>query len=78
MLYEHKPDKKLVIINNLIKIIYGDAFPFEKPKIEFMLKKNEKYKTHLCMFDLKKLEFRDIMKEDYHPSLNFAEIAERS
>jgi hypothetical protein len=30
------------------------------------------------MFDLKKLEFRDIMKEDYHPSLNFAEIAERS
>ena len=40
MLYEHKPDKKLVIINNLIKIIYGDAFPFEKPKIEFMLKKN--------------------------------------
>jgi hypothetical protein len=30
------------------------------------------------MFDLKKLEFRDIMKEDYHPSLNFAEISERS
>ena len=31
-----------------------------------------------CLFDLNKLEFRDIMKEDYHPSLNFAEIAERS
>ena len=30
------------------------------------------------MFDLNKLEFRDIMKEDYHPSINFAEIAERS
>ena len=30
------------------------------------------------MFDLSKLEFRDIMKEDYHPSINFAEIAERS
>ena len=77
-MYEHRPEKKCVIINQTVKIIYGEQFPFEKPKIEYLLKKNEKYKTHLCMFDLKKLEFRDIMKEDYHPSLNFAEIAERS
>ena len=25
-----------------------------------------------------KLDFKDIMKEDFHPSLNFAEITERS
>jgi len=29
------------------------------------------------MFDLNRLLFKDIMKEEYHPSLDFAEISDR-
>ena len=78
MQYEHIIEKYCLIINKIVKITYGETFPFETPKIEYLLDKDKYYKTNLCMFDLKRLEFRDIMKEDYHPSLNFAEIAERS
>jgi len=56
-------------------IIYGDGFPFEKPIVRFAIDRQFPY---ICLFDLQKLDFRDFMKEDYHPSLNFAEIAQRS
>ena len=78
--YQHFPDDYTMVINKMIKINYGEHFPFEQPSISFLLDQdtNGKYDNYLCLFDLNKLEFRDIMKEDYHPSLNFAEIAERS
>jgi len=42
------------------------------------LEGDSKYVDSLCLFDLNKLYFRDIMKEDFHPSLNLSEVAERS
>lgn len=76
--YVHHPDKQSIVIGKIVSIIYGDSYPFCEPKVQILLDKDERYKDHISLFDLSKLQFRDIMKEDYHPSLNFAEIAERS
>jgi len=65
-------------MNKIIRIKYGPDFPFDTPQVEFDLSKNSEYSDYLCLFDLNKLLFRDLMKEDYHPSLNFAEITERA
>ena len=73
--YQHYPNDKAIMINELVLIIYGDGFPFEKPVVKFVIDAAFPY---ICLFDLQKLDFRDFMKEDYHPSLNFAEIAQRS
>ena len=78
MKYVHHADKKSIVIGKIVNIIYGDSYPFTEPKIEIRLDMDDRYKNHISLFDLRKLQFRDIMKEDYHPSLNFAEIAERS
>lgn len=67
-----------MVINNIIRIEYGDNFPFDKPQIDFALDGDAKYVNSICLFDLNKLYFRDVMKEEFHPSLNLAEIAERS
>ncbi len=56
----------------MIKIIYGEKFPFNKPSIKFLVGSN------FCLFDLDSLDFRDIIKEDFHPSLELADIVERS
>lgn len=76
--YQHLAAEKTVIINQIVRIEYGDDFPFGAPTIKFQLHKQDKYDGCICLFDLERLQFRDIMKEDYHPSLNFAEIGERS
>ena len=65
-------------MNKIIKIEYGENFPFEKPQIDFALEGDPKYSNSLCLFDINKLYFRDIMKEDFHPSLNLSDVAERS
>ena len=76
--YQHFPQQYTIITNGIIKIKYGPDFPFHSPQVEFDLGKKSEYSDYLCLFDLNKLAFRDIMKEDYHPSLNFAEITERA
>lgn len=65
----------MVIFNEKVIVVYGKQFPFCKPEIRFAVDNSE---LKLSLFDFNKLEFRDIMREDYHPSLNFAEIAQRS
>ena len=76
--YVHHPETQSIVIGKIVNIIYGDQYPFCEPKVQILLELDDRYKGHISLFDLKKLQFRDIMKEDYHPSLNFAEIAERS
>ena len=75
--YDHLTAEKAIVINSVIKIVYGPDFPFDKPKIVFLLEEAEKYQGATSMFDLNRLHFKDIMKEEFHPSLDFAEISER-
>ena len=67
-----------MLVGKIVKIVYGEEYPFHKPTIKFSFKNDPKYDGYLSMFDMTKLEFKDIMKEDYHPSLNFVEISERA
>ena len=69
------PQEKAIVINQLVRIDYGKDFPFAAPLISFLPQEGA---DTLSLFDLGALTFRDIMKEEYHPSLHFAEIGERS
>jgi len=46
--YDHHPEEFFIIINEVIKIVYGRSFPFEPPKMQFLIEKNSKYDDCVC------------------------------
>ena len=76
--YDHMPAQFTIIINKILKINYGKHFPFEPPKITFLLNESQnQYSNCYCLFELEKLDLCDILKEEYHPTFTFAKMSER-